>query len=132
MDIKTHKEIQTVFNEPTLDINAGIEISGDEDFFIRTLSKIVKSDLHRMIESIRSTMPKDNKQFYAAAHSLKGASSYAGCTRIHKISESLQTCAEQKNYGLAVPLFNELVNEVKEVQKKYVEYLKSKGRESNV
>lgn len=132
MNIKTQKEIQITFNEPTLDIKAGIEISGDEDFFIRTLTKIVKNDMSRMIESVRNTMLEDNKQFYTAAHSLKGASSYAGCTRMHKISQSLQTCAEQKNYRLAVTLFNELVDEAKEVQKKYMEYAKSKGQYGRV
>ena len=74
---KAAKEIPTTFTEPTLDPAAGMEISQDEDIFMKTLTTLVKDSLEGMLKDIRNSIVKGPiKEFRRSAHSLKGAASY--------------------------------------------------------
>ena len=124
----TPKEIVTTFNEASLDPEAGIKITEDEDLYLKTLTSLIEHQVVKMIEDIRTSMIKRaDADFRRTSHSLKGASPCAGCTRMHKICESLQFVAEVKDYKLVVQLFNELTVELKKVQKEYSAYATSKG-----
>ncbi len=73
----TNKPIQIRFDEPTLDIDAGIKITQDEPLFNNTLRNLVEKNLTQMVQAIRNTLVQGPQlEFRRTSHSLKGAASY--------------------------------------------------------
>jgi hypothetical protein len=76
MKVKKKEPIQSEFNEATLDKEAGIAITGEEELYMITLTRFVNKDLSEGVQRIREKILSGiSKEFREASHAIKGASS---------------------------------------------------------